>query len=436
MKGSQQTKNKPPTRRRPKSPSAGSLIAALDVGSSKTACFIARCTGPEDAFEIVGAGFNASAGMKGGSITDLDAAEIAIRQAVHAAENMAAQALGGYPLRSVIVNVPGLQATSHNLAVDVQVMGQAITDTDVRRALACGQERVVSSDSELVHTIPAFFTIDGNRGIGNPRGLFGQTLEADIHMVTARSDSLRTLSTCIARSHLDISALCASAYAAGLSCLVDDEMDLGCTVLDIGGGIASFATFYGGSLIHTGAVPLGGHHITSDIARGLTTSLADAERLKTLYGSAIASASDESELIDVPPVGEDLRSQPNHIPRSLLVGIIQPRVEEILEHIRARFEESGLGPWMGRRIVMTGGTAQLPGLKELAQHVLDKQVRIGHPVRLRGLPEAVSGPAFATTAGLLSYFATRSHEMPAEVQALNPDESLWARVNLWLKENW
>ncbi|HRC27071.1 MAG TPA: cell division protein FtsA, partial [Alphaproteobacteria bacterium] len=370
MKESKTTQSS--VRKRPRPPSHGALVAALDVGCSKTACFIARCTGPEDEFEIVGAGFNASAGLRGGNVTDLDAAEIAIRQAVHAAENMAAQALGGYPLRSVVVNVSGLQAHSHNLAVDVQVLGQAITDNDVRRALSCAQERAMGPDAELVHTIPAFYTIDGNRGIRDPRGMFGQTLEADIHIVTGRTDSLRNLSACIGRSHLDISALCVAAYAAGLSCLVDDEMDLGCTVLDIGGGVASFATFYGGALIHTGAVPLGGQHITSDIARGLTTSLADAERLKTLYGSAIAAASDESELIDVPPVGEDLRSQPNHIPRSLLVGIIQPRVEEILEHVRARFEESGLGPWMGRRIVMTGGTAQLPGLKELAQHVLDK----------------------------------------------------------------
>lgn len=422
--------------KRTKSQAKGSLIAALDIGCSKTACFIARSTGEDGSLEILGTGFNASAGIRGGNITDLDSAEIAIRQAVHAAENMAAGTLGGYPLRAVVVNVPGTQAYSHNLAVDVQIMGHEVTDNDIRRALVSAQEKAVAPDTELVHTIPAFYAIDGNNGVLDPRGMFGQSLEADIHLVTAPADSLRNLAACIGRSHLDISALCVSAYAAGLSSLVDDEISLGCTVLDIGGGVASFAVFYGGAMIHTGAVPLGGQHITSDIARGLTTSLADAERLKTLYGSAIAAASDDNEMIDVPPIGEDLRSQPNHVPRSHLIGIIQPRVEEILEHVRAKFDESGLGAWMGRRVVLTGGTAQMPGLRELAQHVLDKQVRVGRPIRLQGLPDAVSGPAFASTAGLLSYYANRSHEMPAEIQAHAPPESLWNRVNLWLKDNW
>lgn len=423
--------------KRAKPQTKGSVIAALDIGCSKTSCFIARSTGEDGILEILGAGFNASAGVRSGSIADLDSADVAVRQAVQSAENMAAETLGGYPLRAVVVNVSGSQARSHNLAVDVKILGHEVTENDIRRALASAQEKAVGPNSELVHTIPAFYAIDGNAGIRDPRGMFGQTLEADIHIVTAPADSLRNLAACIGRGHLDISALCLSSYAAGLSSLVDDEMNLGCTVLDIGGGVSSFAVFYGGAMIHTGAVPLGGQHITSDIARGLTTSVADAERLKTLYGSAIAAASDENEMIDVPPIGEDMRSQPNHIPRSHLIGIIQPRAEEILEHVRAKFDESGLGAWMGRRVVLTGGSAQMPGLRELAQHVLDKQVRVGRPVRLRGLPDAVSGPAFSTTAGLLSYYSARSHEMPAEIhQAGAQADSLWSRVNLWLKENW
>jgi cell division protein FtsA len=150
----------------------------------------------------------------------------------------------------------------------------------------------------------------------------------------------------------------------------------------------------------------------------------------------MASSTDESELIDVPKIGEDERSGPNHIPRSLLIGIIQPRLEEMFELIRARLNDSGLGPVLGRRVVLTGGASQVPGMRELAGHVLDKQVRLGKPIRLSGLPDAVSGPAFATTAGLLTYISERSDEMPADIMAQVEPGTLWERVKFWMKENW
>lgn len=415
----------------------GSIVAALDIGSSKIACFIARVLEDGRGFEVVGIGHQAAAGIRGGTVVDIDAAEAAIREAVHAAEDMAAETLRGYPLREVVVNVPGVHVQGHHLAVDIQILGHAVTENDIRRALVKAQERVASHDTELVHTVPTFYAIDGHPGVRDPRGMYGQLLEVDIHLLAARADALRNIAACIERSHLDIAALGVSAYAAGLSSLVEDEMDLGCTVVDIGGGVTSIAVFHGGSVIYSSAIALGGQHITADIARGLTTSVADAERIKILYGSAIAGGSDESELIDAPPIGEDLlRSQSNHVPRSLLVGIVQPRLEEILEHVRARLDESGLGPLLSRRVVLTGGTSQMPGIRELAQHVLDRQVRLGRPIRIHGLPESVSGPAFATTAGLLSYLSERSHEMPARILARTEPVSIWDRTRLWLRENW
>jgi len=213
-------------------------------------------------------------------------------------------------------------------------------------------------------------------------------------------------------------------------------MDLGCTVIDMGGGVTSIAVFYGGVMIYNDAIPVGGQHVTSDIARGLTTSLGHAERLKVLYGSAVASSTDENELIDVPQIGEDNQSQPNHAPRSLLVGIIQPRLEEVLELARARLNDSGVGQAAGRRVILTGGASQLPGLRDLGQMVLDKQVRLGRPIRIDGLAEAVNGPAFATTSGLLLYISERSDEMPAEIMAQVEPGNLWERVKFWLRENW
>ena len=414
----------------------GSLIAALDIGSSKIACFIGQVIDDKGTFEVIGVGHHAANGIKSGTITDLDKAESAIRQTVHAAENMAAEVMKGYPLREVVVNLPGVNAMSHAHTAEVQIAGHEITDNDVRRALASAQAQVISDEYELIHTIPVSYRIDGNDGIRDPKGMFGQHMSVDMHLVTGDMSALKNMATAIERSHLDISALCLSSYAAGLASLVEDEMDLGCTVIDIGGGVTSFAVFQGGSIIYSDAIPLGGTHVTSDIAKGLTTAVNDAERLKVLYGSAMASHADENEMIDVPRVGEEDLQDPNHVPRSLLVGIIQPRLEEIFELMRARFQDSGLGPAMGRRVVLTGGASQMPGLRELAQHVLDKQVRLGKPIRLKGLPDAVSGPAFATTAGLLTYVSERSSEMPADIMAQVEPGTLWERTKMWLRQNW
>lgn len=414
----------------------GSVLAALDIGSSKIACFIGRAAGEGGGFEVLGVGHHASAGIKNGAVTDLEAAEAAIRHTVHAAENMAADVMKGYPLREVVVNLPGTLAKSHSHHVDIQIMGHEITDNDVRRALARAQEQLDAEGRELVHTIPVGYRIDGHEGIRQPRGLYGQNMEVGIHMITGEGGALRNIASCVGRSHLDISAFCLSAYAAGLACLVEDEMDLGCTVIDMGGGVTSIAVFQGGALIYADAVPLGGQHVTADIAAGLNTSVNAAERLKALYGNAMSTGHDETELIDVPRLGESDRHEPNHVPRAMLVGIIQPRMEEIFEIVRSRLAESGLGAAIGRRVVLTGGASQLAGLRELGQHVLDKQVRLGRPIRLSGLPDAVSGPAFATTAGLLTYIAERADEMPAEIMAQAEAGSFWERAKIWLHENW
>lgn len=418
----------------------GSVIAALDIGSSKIACFIARVKDDDGNIDLIGIGHQASQGIKSGTIVDLDAAESSIRQAVHAAEHMASEVTRGYPLREVIINVPAVHTQSHLMRVDVQVLGEAITDNDIRRALAKAQDQAIKQSEphgiELIHTIPTAFRIDGHEGIKEPRGLYGHSLEVDVHLVTGNMGGLRNIASCIESSHLDITALCSSPYAAGLASIVEDEMNLGCTVIDMGGGTTSIAVFQDRELIYADAIPVGGQHVTSDIAKGLTTSLTAAERLKTLYGGAIATMTDDKDLIDVPQLGEDEHTSPNHVPRSYLVSIIQPRLEETFEMVRARLHDVGLSHVTGRRVVLTGGASQIAGLKDLAQVVLDKQVRLGRPVRLQGLPDAVAGPAFATTAGLMHYITERTEEMPSEILTNVEAGSLFQRAKIWLKENW
>ena len=414
----------------------GSLLAALDIGSSKISCFIGRIVDDEGLFEIIGVGHRPSQGVKNGAIVDLGEAESLIRQTVHAAENMAADVMRAYPLREIVVNVSGthIKSFGHNVSLDIG--GHEVTDNDVLRALAEAQNREAKESLELIHTIPTFFRIDGQGGIRDPRGMFAENLEVDINLVAGDAVSLRNVASCTERSHLDISALCVDSYASGLSSLVDDEIDLGCTVIDIGGGVTSFSVFHSGYMIYSDALPIGGINITKDIAQGMSTSFEHAERIKVMYGGAMAGHNDKGELIDVPVLGADERSSPNHVPRSFLIGIMQPRIEEIFEMVRARFRDTGLDKVIGRRIVLTGGSSQIPGIKDLAAHVLDKQVRLGKPIRLTGLPDSVSGPAFSTVAGLLNYAAEHSDEMPAEIMAQVRPDSMVERVKVWLKENW
>ncbi len=421
---------------KPKYKPRGTLLAALDIGSHKIACMIGRVADDDGAVEVLGVGYQASRGIKTGAVIDIEAADNTIRQTVHTAESMAAEAMNGYPLREVIVNVPGNQTKSHIVPIDVQINGQVVTDHDVRRALAKAQEKIIVDGVELLHTIPVKCAIDGNEGIRDPSGMTGEELLVDVHVITGEFGPLQNMASCVERSHLDIASLCSGAYASGLASLVEDEMDLGCTVIEMGGGITSFAIFQGGSMIYSDSIPIGGWHVTNDIARGLTCSNADAERLKTLYGSAMVTGSDENELIDVPQLGELDSAEPNHVPRSLLIGIIQPRLEEILEMVRDKLENSGSDAAASRRVVLTGGASQLPGMRDLAQMVLDKQVRLGRPIRLNGLPDAVSGAAFSTTAGLLTYLTSHSHEMPAEIMAQADSGSFFEKFKYWWKENW
>jgi cell division protein FtsA len=416
----------------------GSVIAALDIGSSKIACLIGKVIDDEGTIKVIGVGHRASKGIRSGSVIDLSAAESSIKEAVHSAEKMAADEMKGFHLRDIVVNVPGVHASSYRVDAEVQVKGQEVTESDINNALARAQSKVISPDTELIHTIPISYKIDSQEGVRDPLGMVGQNLEVGIHMVAGDLGPLQNIATCIEKSHLDIEALCHSSYAAGLSCLVEDEMDLGCTVIDMGMGVTSFAVFQGMSMIYCDAIAVGGGHITNDITNkeAFDCSIVDAERIKTLYGSAIATMGDDNELIEVMPLGSDNEHEPNRFTRTRLVGVIQPRLEEILDLVRKRLSESGLENQVGRRVVLTGGASQIPGLCDLTQVVLEKQARVGRPIGIAGLPDSVSGPEFATVAGLLLYVSEKSSEMPAEIMAAAEPGNLWEQVKLWLRENW
>jgi cell division protein FtsA len=391
-------------RDRPRAQAHRDLLAAVDVGTSKVCCFIARMEAG-GRLRVAGIGHQVSHGMRNGTLVDMDGAEVSVVNAVHAAEQMADETI-----RTIVVNMSGGKPASRLVGVEVDIAGHEVSDADLRRALEQTRQMPelnaqAGSGRQFIHSIPITYSIDGNRGIRDPRGMFGYRLGVNLHVVTAASSAVRNLATCLSRTHLDVHSLVVSPYASGLASLVDDEMDLGVTLVDMGAGTTSIAVFLQGAVLFTDVIAVGGEHVTKDIARGLSTSLASAERIKTLYGNALASPRDQREVIDVPQIGEEADGHVRNIPRSLLVGIMQPRLEETFEMVRARLESSGFDKIAGRRVVLTGGACQLPGTRELAALVLDKQVRIGRPIRVAGLAEATGGPAFSTAAGLLVYAA-------------------------------
>ncbi|MBP5857736.1 cell division protein FtsA [Marivibrio halodurans] len=405
-------------------------IAALDIGSSKVCCFIAKVS-EAGRIRVTGMSHHASAGVRGGVLVDMEAAYRAVLAAVHAAEQMA-----GATLEDVVVSIAGPHMTSTQLLREMVIGGGAIRDLDLRRLLQDSRNSVDLQDRMLVHAIPAGYSVDGSPLLREPRGMHGQTLGVKMHLVTANRAAVQNIATCISRCHLNVSDLAIAPYAAGLSALVEDEKDLGSLVIDMGGGTTSFCVFYEGAAVHADSVPIGGHHVTSDIARGLATPVNHAERLKTLYGSAVPAASDDRELLDAPQVGEEDDASSNRVPKSFLVSIIQARIEETFELVKRRLDTSGVAGLAGQRVVLTGGASQLPGVRDVAARALGKQVRLGRPLGIAGLAEATGGPAFATAAGLLHFAVDdRGEARSATVPPSGPQTGFLARMGGWFREN-
>jgi cell division protein FtsA len=371
-------------------------FGVLDIGSTKVACLIGRAEG-DGRLRALGFGWQKGRGVKSGGIVDLEDAERAIRAAVGQAEDMA-----DTRLKSVVVNLSCGQPESRLFNVQWPVDGRAVSTEDVKRVVREARNRAASGGRETIHALPLSFSTDETPGVTDPRGLFCETLTAQLHVVDAGNTALRSLAACLARCELDISALVSAPMASGLATLVGDERELGATVIDMGGGTTTIAVFAEGQLLHTAQLPVGGMHVTNDIARMLSTSVAHAERLKALYGNVHGSPDDDRELLPVPQVGED-EQQIAKIPRAMLISVIRPRLEEIFEMVKDRLETSGLGRAGGNRVVLTGGASQLGGVRELAAQMLERNVRLGKPNSMIGLPDFATAPNFATLAGLLAF---------------------------------
>jgi cell division protein FtsA len=377
-------------------PLRSGVFGALDIGTHKITCLIGRSDGSQ--LRVIGFDQRHARGIRLGAIVDLEDAERAIRAAVGRAEDMA-----DHRLRSVIVNLACGQPESRLFNVRWPVGGRAVTDADVRRLVHEGRLRANSDGREVIHAMPLGFSVDETTGVDDPRGQVCEALNGRLHMIDASSSALRNLATVIERCDLSLGELVSAPLASGLSVLVDDERMLGATVIDMGAGTTQIATFGEGRLLHAAQLPVGGLHVTKDIASVLSTPLASAERLKAIYGNVEPSADDEREMLDVQMIGEE-EHQFVSVPRSMLVGVIRPRMEETFEFVRDRLETAGLGRAANGRVVLTGGGSQLGGVRDLASSILGRPVRFGRPVGLvKTMPRESQGPEFATAYGLLAW---------------------------------
>ena len=420
-----------------------STHAVLDIGSTKITCLVVRSTrrrGNPKRFsgalwnrthnvEVLGFGLTRSRGVKSGAIVNLTDAEIAVRRAVDIAERMS-----GLTIEGVTVSV-----SSGRLGGCIErsplrpVLGE-VSSSDIRSVLGSCATSSAGEGRVNLHMVPLSYTLDGSSRVMEPVGMACENVSADVHLVSADSSAVHNIELCVNRAHLSVDEIVASPYASGLSSLLPDESTTGAVLIDMGGGTTTVSVFVGGSLVFADGIAIGGHHVTTDLARCLSVSVDSAERSKILYGT---SSYHSDEFGSSPSLDADL----SHIAVSDLSRIIRPRIEETFEIIRDRVRRSGFGDIFGGRIVLTGGASQLPGVSDLAGSVLGGRVRLGRPLGISGLPRAACDSSFSTVAGLCVYpqhtvmrhgLVMPRHRVTSD---LLPGDGMFARVGEWLRQS-
>jgi len=403
-------------------------VAALDIGSSKVCCIIAKIS-RDKRINVVGYGYNASKGIKNGIITDLNQATLSVCNAVETAEQMANERID-----RVIVNISGDKIKSVIKSANISISkNRPISENDINKVIEKGIHKINVEGNELIHCLPMSYKCDNGEEIKDPRNIYGENLSVDILLGLIPEIMFRNVETVIENSHLEIAEKAFSAYASGLTCLVEDEMEIGSTIIDIGGGTTSICSFKHGHPTYFAALPVGGNNVTNDIAWGLTTSFTHAERLKTLHGCAFMTSKDKEESINVYPVGEEDDSSIKQVPKAEL---ITPRIEETFELVNQKLSEQGLKNISSHRVVLTGGGSNLSGIRDVAAMILDKQVRLGKPRNILNLPDNLYNPAFSTAVGLLLFALNYTEKKPGKIINKAPHNgSSFSKIFGWMKQN-
>jgi cell division protein FtsA len=424
------------------------LIGLIDIGTSKVVCFILRFTPEKDrqdelrdsislpknvAFRIIGAATTRSRGVAFGDIESMEEVEKAIRTVVQAAQKMA-----GVLLEDVLVSFSGGDPKSYGVTGITKVSSREVSEFDIGNALINSDVPDYGLKREVIHALPVNFSLDEKTGLIDPRGQLGNELSVDLHLMTVNQSTVHNVIHAVKKCHLDLSGLSFAPYLAGISSLTEDELQLGAACIDLGAGISGVTIFLRKQMIYGGSVKLGGMHITSDIMKAFNISFETAERIKTLHGGVVSTSRDDRDLIEITREADGHYEDRTSISRSELIGVIRPRVEEILEELRDELMAAGFDKLRGnKKIILTGGACQLPGLFDVASKILDSAVRIGKPIRIQGLPHATNGPEFAASIGLA-------------LHAGHPQDECWdfqipfgrsgfTKINgifKWFAENW
>lgn len=375
----------------------GEIVTGLDIGTTKICVIVAELT--ENGIEIIGCGTSPSQGLKKGVVVNIDVTVESIRQAVEAAEEMA-----GVALDSAFVGIAGGHIKGINSRGVIAISGknQEVTQADLDRVIEAAKAITLPADRRVIHVIPQEFIIDDQGGVKEPVGMSGCRLEAEVHIVTGAIASAENIIKCATRAGLEVRDIVLQPLASSEATLTADEKELGVILIDIGGGTSDIAVFVDGSIRHTAVLPLGGDHLTHDIAIGLRTPPQCAEEIKRRYGCALASLAGGEEAVEVPSVGG---RKPRLLSRQMLCEIVQPRAEEIFTHAGLEVRRVGLMQQVAAGIVVTGGSSSMEGMPELAEQLFDLPVRLGIPSGVGGLKEVVSSPMYATGVGLVLYGA-------------------------------
>jgi cell division protein FtsA len=403
------------------------IVVGLDIGTTKICAVVSEAGEETGTADIIGIGTSPSRGLKKGIVINIESTVESIKRAVEEAELMA-----GVEINSVYTGIAGSHIRGFNSRGVIAVKDHEVRKTDIRRVIEAAKAVAIPMDREVLHILPQAFVVDDQEGIKDPLGMSGVRLEAEVHIITGAVTSAQNIVKCVNRAGLEVLDIILQPLASGEAVLTAEEKELGVAVVDIGGGTTDLAIFGEGSIWHTAVLAIGGNHLTNDIAIGLRTPAQEAERIKIRYGCAKASMVRDDETVEVPSVGG---RPPRKLSRALLAEITEPRAEEIFNLVSREIRRAGYEEKIAAGVVLTGGTAMLEGLVDLAEQVLELPVRIGIPMNVGGLVDVVSSPMYATGVGLILYaLRDTEHQEPVHYTNGRFVSKVFDRMRGWLKE--
>ncbi len=369
-------------------------IVGLDIGTTKVCVIVGKKT-DDGSIRIIGIGQTPSKGLRKGVVINIDEAVLSIKRAVAYAERMS-----GFKIDTVYTGIAGGHIRSHNSNGIVAIKSLEVAESDIRRVIDAAKAVAIPPDREIIHIIPQEFIVDDQEGIRDPRGMSGTRLEVRVHIVTGSVTNVQNIVKCCQKAGLTVKDIVLQPIASSQAVIMSDEKDLGVGLIDIGGGTTDVAVFTSNAIKYTSVISIGGDHVTNDLAIGLRTPFKEAEEIKKKYGCALSELVGEDDVVEIPGVGDRKSRQ---ISRKMLSEIIEPRMEEIFSIVKDNFNKDNILPMLTSGIVLTGGSALMEGVVELAEAVFGLPVRVGKPINVTGLKDAVDNPMYATGVGLVIY---------------------------------